>query len=495
MRSISVEKVAAAIGAQLHLAAGAHRSDPVGPDVCRDSREVTPGALFVAFPGEKVDGHDYIPVARRAGASAAIAMRVVDPEMTTLVVTDPTAALGRLARLVVDNAPALTVIGITGSSGKTSTKDLMAHVLESVGSTVSPVGSQNNELGVPLTATRVDDDTRFLISEMGARGAGHIHYLCELTPPRIGVVLNVGSAHLGEFGSVEGIAEAKGELIAALPADGWAVLNHDDPRVAAMADRRAEGVRLAWTAVGERPGTVDAGADDPAGLRVWAEELGIDPDGSSRFTLHSDDGNNHETHPVHLRLVGRHQVDNAVSAAAVGILAGLPPSMVASALSSARPRSPWRMEVHTRADDVLILNDAYNANPDSMAAALDSTHELARHRPGTRVWAVLGDMLELGADTDHAHEEIGRQVAGLGFHQLVAVGQNAEAMCRGARQAGKAEGLEAIADPADVAGWLAPRIRPGDTVVVKASRGLALERVAEALASESDTSEPNGGAW
>ncbi|NLT29565.1 MAG: UDP-N-acetylmuramoyl-tripeptide--D-alanyl-D-alanine ligase [Propionibacterium sp.] len=494
MRPISVEKVAAATGAELHLAAGAHGTDPVGPDVCRDSREVTRGALFVAFPGEKADGHDYVPVAHRAGAAAVLGLRVVDPTITTLVVDDPTAALGRLARLIVDNAPRLTVVGITGSSGKTSTKDLMAHVLESVGPTVSPVGSQNNELGVPLTATRVDDDTRFLISEMGARGAGHISYLCELTPPRIGVVLNVGSAHLGEFGSVDGIAGAKGELIAALPPDGWAVLNHDDPRVAAMADRRADGVRLAWTAVGARPGAVGDDTPDQADLRVWATDLDTEADGSHRFELHVDDGDGTQSHPVHLHLIGRHQVANAMSAAAVGILAGLPPSVVAAVLGTARPRSRWRMEVHTSGDDVLILNDAYNANPDSMAAALDSTHELARHRPGTRVWAVLGDMLELGDDTERAHEEVGRQVARLGFHQLVAVGQNADAMCRGALMAGKAEGLEAIADPADVAGWLTPRIRPGDTVVVKASRGLALERVAEALATEPDTPRPNGGA-
>lgn len=491
MKAMTVGQIASVTGADLHLAPNAQPGDLVGPDVCRDSREVTSGALFVAFAGERVDGHDYIAQARTSGAAAVLAQRVADPAVTTLVVADPTAALGRLARAIIDDTPDLAVVGVTGSSGKTSTKDLIAHLLEQLGKTVSPEGSQNNELGVPLTATRVEPDTRFLISEMGARGVGHVQYLCDITPPRIGVVLNVGTAHLGEFGSQADIARAKGELVAAIEPGGWAVLNQNDPLVAQMATRRAPGVRLAWCAVGDRPDVAGVTAD----LRVWADHVRDLPGGAQQFVLHVENAGHHEQHDVQFPLVGRHQVANAMSAAAVAVLAGMPPQAVAQHLATARPRSAWRMEIHTRPDDVLVINDAYNANPDSMRAALDATAGLVRQRRGTQVWAVVGDMLELGDETISAHEEVGRHIVRLGFHHVVAVGHTAEATCRGAAQAGKFDEVYAIADPATVSDWLVPRIKSGDTVLIKASRGLGLERVASALlGSDRSSSVDDGGA-
>jgi UDP-N-acetylmuramoyl-tripeptide--D-alanyl-D-alanine ligase len=450
----------------------------VGPAVVTDSRHVSAGALFVAILGERTDGHAHLGQARELGAGAALVTREVDADLPQIVVADTVAAMAALARDVVTRAEVagLTVVGITGSSGKTSTKDLVAKILGDAGPTVAPPGSFNNEIGAPLTACRVTSATRFLVSEMGARGQGHITALARMTRPSIGAVLNVGHAHLGEFGSVEAIAQAKGELVAALPPTGWAVLNADDPRVLGMAGRTT--ARLAvFSAQG------DPGAQTGA-LRVWAEDAQPDVLQRYRFTLHAA-GEARGHVEVRLQVLGEHQVSNALAAAAIALAAGVPLDAVAGSLSAATAASRWRMELVTRPDGVTILNDAYNANPDSMRAALTT---LAGIRDGSgRLLAALGDMLELGEGAEAEHRALGELAARLGI-QVLAVGDLGRLIAVGATDAGGTG--EYLADVDALTGRLRSLVRPRDVVLVKASRGLALERVAEALAATTDEGDP-----
>jgi UDP-N-acetylmuramoyl-tripeptide--D-alanyl-D-alanine ligase len=425
-----------------------------------DSRQVTPGGLFVALPGERVDGHDYAGAAVAAGAVAALTARPVG--VPAVVVPDVLDALATLAHEVLARLPELTVIGVTGSSGKTSTKDLLAHVLGRLGPTVAPPGSFNNELGHPYTVLRADRRTRYLVLENSARGVGHIAALCGIAPPRIGVVLNVGSAHLGEFGSREAIASAKGELVEALPAGdlgGVAVLNADDPLVAAMAARTTATVRT----FGLREG-----AD------VRAIDASLDERGRPHYTLVTRDS---QRAPVHMRLYGEHHIPNSLAVAAVALELGMPLDEVAQALSTARAASRWRMEVTDRADGVTVINDAYNANPESMRAAL---HALTRIAAGRRAWAVLGQMAELGEAADAEHAELGREVAKLGIARLVVVGEQAAPI----HAAAVADGAHSVkvADAAAATELLRRELHPPDVVLVKASRAAALERVALEIA-------------
>ena len=464
MRERTIREVAVLAGA-----APTDSDRPAGPDVVIDSRLATPGSVFVALPGERVDGHDYLAAAAGRGAVAAVCTRTTDAPLEHLLVSDAERGLSDLARAVVAQATAsgLVCLAITGSSGKTSTKDLLGQVLAAAGPTVSPEGSFNNEIGVPLTALRIDDDTRYLVSEMGARGDGHIAWLCSIVPPRIGVVLNVGHAHLGEFGSVAGIARAKGELVEALPADGWAVLNADDPLVLGMASRTA--ARLATFSLAGEPITGE--------LRVWAADSAPDELQRYAFTLRAA-GAVEASAPVRLQGSGRHQVANALAAATAGLAAGLPAALIAEALSGATARSRWRMQLSPRADGVLIVNDSYNANPDSMRAAL--TTVAAMRRPGGRLIAVLGDMLELGPDAADEHRRLGELAAGLGF-EVVAVGEFADDIAAGVREVG--ETVQVVPDRAAAVAVAGADLQPSDVVVVKASRGLALDVVADALAS------------
>ncbi|HRA74942.1 MAG TPA: UDP-N-acetylmuramoyl-tripeptide--D-alanyl-D-alanine ligase [Propionicimonas sp.] len=443
----------------------------VGPEVVIDSRAVTPGALFVALPGERADGHDFAFEAAGRGAAAVLVERDLGLGVPQLVVPDALAGLAALARGIVAGAAAdgLRRVAITGSSGKTSTKDLLAAVLRSAGPTVAPVGSFNNEIGVPLTATAVDAATRYLVSEFGARGPGHIAALAGIVPPEVGVVLNVGHAHLGEFGSVAAIAAAKGELVEALPADGWAVLNADDEAVAAMATRTT--ARLAcWSLLG-RPGTGEK--------RLWAEEVTPDRLQRHSFTLHVDTAGESASTRVSLRVAGAQQVGNALAAAGAALALGLDLARVGEALSGAAPASRWRMELHERPDGLLVVNDAYNANPDSMRAALVAVAAL--RRPSGRVVAVLGDMLELGLEAAAQHEAVGELAGSLGLDAVIAVGGHAGSIVAGAAR----HGIEAIAVPDRHAALAAALglVSPPDVVLVKASRGIALETVADALAA------------
>ncbi|MFI7634679.1 UDP-N-acetylmuramoyl-tripeptide--D-alanyl-D-alanine ligase [Nonomuraea sp. NPDC049400] len=381
-----------------------------GPVVI-DSRAVEPGSLFVAFEGARVDGHDYAAQAIRAGAVAVLATRPVD--VPSVIVPDAAAALAELAAAQVASLPKVTVIGVTGSAGKTTTKDLLAKLTARVGPTIAPVGSFNNELGHPLTVLRADLDTRFMVLELAARNIGHIKDLTRIAPPQIGVVLNVGTAHLGVFGGKEAIAKAKGELVESLPRTGVAVLNADDPLVRAMASRTEARVTY-------------FGRAESASIR--AENVSVDARGRASFTLRTPSG----AAPVSLKLYGEHAVENALAAAAAGYELGLPVATIAAELSEATPRSRWRMEVTDRADGVTVVNDAYNANPDSMRAAFEAFAVLGR---GRRRFAVIAALRELGEDGPALNAELGRLAGGSGLAGLIVAGPDAGPVLEGARAA------------------------------------------------------------
>ena len=462
MIRLTLTEISALVDGELTGAPGA--GAVVTGSVTLDSRTIGPGDLFVAVAGERVDGHDFLPAAAAAGAVAALTTRP-DDALPCVVVADPVVALGRLAagvhaRLV---AGGLVTLGITGSSGKTSTKDLLGQVLAAAGPTVSPPGSYNNDIGLPLPVLTADATTRFLVLEMGSRGPGHIARLCGVARPQIGVVLNVGSAHLGEFGSADGIAVAKGELVEALAADGTAVLNADDPRVLGMRGRT-------------RARVVTTGRGPDADIR--ATDVVLDGSGRASFALHAGGA----TRPVALRVVGEHQVANALSAAGAALAAGMTPAAVAAALTAAEPRSRWRMEVDRRADGVTVVNDAYNANPESMRAALAALAGLA----GERRIAVLGGMAELGPDAGAEHERLGRDAVAAGADIVVAVGPDAVGIADGATAAGHRVGEESVHVPDRVAAreLLAQVLRPGDVVLVKASRSYGLEVLAADLLAD-----------
>ena len=431
-------------------------------EVVIDSRRAGPGGLFAAVAGERADGHDFASAAVAAGAVAVLATRPVP--VPSVLVGDVPAALAALARFVADSLPAAAIAGLTGSSGKTTTKDLAAQLIERLGPTIAPAGSFNNEFGLPLTVLRADAATRYLVLELSARGPGHIAYLCRIAPPRYGVVLNVGHAHAGEFGGLDQVAQAKGELVEALPADGVAILNADDPRVLAMAARTAARV-------------VTVGVDDRAAL-IRAADVRLDDLGRPSFTLLTPEG----PAAITLRLHGAHIVPDAVAAAALARELGLGLADIADGLCAAVARSRWRMEVHRRRDGVTVINDAYNANPESVAAALRALRHLAQDGRG---FAVLGHMAELGGTSRASHEDVGELAARADLAGLIAVGEEAAPILAGAHRVRSWTG-EALAVPDGAAALdaLANQLKPGDVVLVKASRAAHLEGVAEALLEE-----------
>ncbi|GAA1180391.1 UDP-N-acetylmuramoyl-tripeptide--D-alanyl-D-alanine ligase [Ornithinimicrobium humiphilum] len=482
MIPLTLRDIARVTGGRVRPATAEAQATTVSASVVTDSRAVEPGSLYVARRGEHADGHDYLAAAAGAGAVAALTNREVD-ELPCVVVDeapdfDPssrvdlppydavTRAFAAVAREVHDRCAAaggLRVVGITGSSGKTSTKDVMAQVLAGLGPTLAPEASYNSEVGVPLTVCRLTEETAYLVAEMGASGAGHIAHLTRIAPPQVAVVLNVGTAHLGEFGSREAIAEAKSELVQALPPDGLAVLNADDPNVAAMASRTQARTLL-----------VGRGED----AEVRATDVSVDADGRASFTLHAPDGPAGGL-PVSLQLVGEHHVGNALAVAATAHEWGMPWPDVAQALGEATPRSRWRMEVTRRDDGVTVVNDAYNANPDSMRAALRALS--AMRRPEGRTIAVLGGMLELGTDSDAEHAGVGRLAAELGVDHLVAVGELAEPAATAYTEAGGA-GTTRAADRGEAHRLLEELLRPGDVVLLKSSRDSGLRLLGDALA-------------
>ncbi|HPX36203.1 MAG TPA: UDP-N-acetylmuramoyl-tripeptide--D-alanyl-D-alanine ligase [Mycobacterium sp.] len=493
MIDLTVARIAEIVGGRLDgVTAEEAQNLHVTGTVEFDSRAVTSGGLFLALPGARADGHDF---AAQAVADGAVAVLAARPVGVPAIVVPPVAALdshaadrkagvlehdadgsgaavlaalARLAAAVAAElvAGGLRIIGITGSSGKTSTKDLIAAVLRPLGDVVAPPGSFNNELGHPWTVLRATEDTDFLVLEMSARHPGNIAALARIATPSIAAVLNVGTAHLGEFGSREVIAQTKGELVEALPASGVAILNADDPMVAAMASRT-------------RARVVNVGRGRSAQVR--AEDVTLDELARPSFTLASAAGRV----PVTLAVHGEHQVSNALCAAAVALECGATPEQVADALAGAGPASRHRMEVRTTPDGVTVVNDAYNANPDSMRAGLQALAVMAGSGDDRRrTWAVLGEMGELGEDSITEHDRVGRLAVRLDISRLVVVGTGRpmSAMHQGAVMEGS-WGSESVMvpDAESALELLRAELQPGDVVLVKASNAAGLGALAEAL--------------
>ncbi|THJ67547.1 UDP-N-acetylmuramoyl-tripeptide--D-alanyl-D-alanine ligase [Arthrobacter echini] len=443
-----------------------------------DSRESAPGGLFIAKPGAESDGHLFVGAAFGRGAVLALAEREVTGEdqavFPSVVVPDVVLAMGALAAETVRRLRArgdLTVIGITGSAGKTTTKDLLAGILGPIGPTVAPRGSYNGEVGVPLTVFDAGWDTRYLVIEMGATEPGNIAYLASLVHPDVGVVLGVGSAHVGEFGGVENITRTKGELLEALPATGIAVINADDERVLGMRGRTLAR-QVFFTS------SADFRAD---GDVLLARDGTTTAEGNPAFTLLFPDGSEHD---VVSPLLGLHHITNLLAAAAIAYEVGCTPEHIAVSLRSLAAASRWRMERTDRADGVTVINDAYNANPESMRAALRTLAELGRSRH--RSWAVLGEMLELGDRSIEEHDLLGRVVVRLNISKLICVGPNTRALFNGAVLEGS-WGSEAVhVEDAEAAERiLDAELEPGDIVLFKSSNGAGLRFLGDRIAGSS----------
>ncbi len=437
-----------------------------GP-VQTDSREPLAGGVFVAKRGEEADGHDFVEAARAAGAVLAIVEHPVDVDITQVVVPDAVTALADLARNYLAFMRATgeveRVIAITGSVGKTTTKHLLGHVLATVAPTLWPEKSFNNEVGLPLTVMRIEADTKYVVLEMGASHIGDIAALTSIAPPDVGCVLCVGMAHAGEFGGVENIAVAKREMVEAVSSNGFVVLNRDDERVASMAE--ATDATVVWF-----------GSHPEANVRFGDVES---TPGGIRFSLSSGG----DSRPVSLRLLGEHNASNAAAAAACAIVVtGLGLGEVAHALEAVESGERWRMQVMPRQDGVTIINDAYNANPTSMAAALRTLAGL--RGPGHRVVAVLGGMAELGEISNDEHDKIGRLAVRLGIDQLVCVGAPAMPIHLAASQEGSWGGESVIVpDAAAASAMLSDYLRSGDIVLVKSSMTYGLRFLGDLLAT------------
>ena len=460
MRARSPGEVAAAVGGRLR---GTAPGSSVLRRVAVDSRALEPGDLFVALAGGRVDGHRFVSEAMARGAGAALVRRdAIDdlPGSGPLIeVEDPARALLDLARDERNRSRA-AVVGITGSTGKTCTKDFAAAVLATRYRVAASPASFNNEVGLPLTILSAREDTEVLVCEMGSRGSGHIRMLCEVARPDVGIVTNVGVAHMELFGSPQVLGEAKAELPEALPPDGTAVLNADDPVVRSYADRTAAAV-------------VMFGFGRDAGVR--AEDLSLDPiTGRARFTLVTPGGASPATLPV----AGEHLVPDALAAAAAGFALGVAVGDCVRGLAGARI-SAGRMEVFATADGIRVLNDAYNANPTSVAAALKAARSMAGRG---RCIAVLGPMAELGPLAAEEHDRVGQLVVRLGIDALVTVGDEAEVVAVAAEREGlEPQRIHRCADVQAALKAVRSLARPADLVLVKASRIARLERIAEAL--------------
>lgn len=415
-----------------------------------DSRQISAGGLFVAIAGANVDGHDFVQAAFENKSAAALVSKPVDGPH--VLVDDVVQALGTLAAHVCAKlqSSGLKVIGITGSQGKTTTKDLLSAVLAGAGPTVAPTNSFNNEIGVPLTILRADEQTRYLIVEMGARGIGHITQLAQIAQPTIGAVLNVGHAHAGEFQTIKQTAIAKGELFLAIPKEGFAVVNGDDPLVREMPTAAH---RIFFG----------------AGREVRATNVELNDFAEPSFALSIGD----EVGEVSLSMSGEHNVMNALAAAAIAHACGLSLEMITSGLNSFTPLSAMRMERSTRTDGLLVVNDAYNANPESMKAAINALKEMACQ--GRRIM-VVGTMGELGEQSAQLHSEIGKYASERSVDVLVAIGEFADQYALGFGSE-----TQTFDDVTAAVAFIEHLAKPDDVILIKASRSAGLERVARGL--------------
>ncbi|MGZ0711052.1 UDP-N-acetylmuramoyl-tripeptide--D-alanyl-D-alanine ligase (plasmid) [Coraliomargarita sp. W4R53] len=465
MIALSLAHLARAVSGELRLTAGDTADTVVSGAVDTDSRLMAAGGIFVAKPGEVTDGHEFVDAAVAAGATVAIVERTVSASVTQIVVPDAIAALADLAREVVAIVRAegrLQVVGITGSNGKTTTKNMLARILEGEGETVSPKASFNNEVGAPLTMLRVGANTRFLVSEFGASAPGEIARLAGLVEPDLGVVLMVGMAHAGGFGGIEATFHAKSELVRALRTGGTAVLNIDDPRVAAMAPIADEvNASVRWFG---RTADADVRADD----------IVVAADGT-RCTITADG----VTAPLHLRVLGEHHVTNALAAIAAATAWGVSLADCISRLETVEIAERWRMQP-LGSDRVRIINDAYNASPDSMAAALRTLAQITT--PPERTVAVLGAMSELGEYAEEEHDRVGLLAVRLGIQRIVVVGAAARRMFLEAVSQGSWDAEAVFFATADEAyDYLMGELRDGDRVLVKSSNSAGLRFLGDRL--------------
>lgn len=466
MLNLTPSQVADALGATITPGSlPAPESAPLITNVVTDSRAAGPGSLFIAIKGEHVDGHDFLAQVFAAGAAAAIVSRpVAGASGPTIIVDDVVAALGTLARLHVtrlrETSPDFKIVAVTGSVGKTTTKDLLGKVLAPLGEVITPKGSFNNEIGLPMTALRANESTRVLVLEMGADAPGDLTYLTSIAPPDIAVVLIVAGAHLQAFGSLDGVAKAKAEILQGLAPGGIGVLNSDNGFVAAMAKELDDGAVRFF------------GETQRADFR--AEDVRTDDDGRAHFTLVHNGGQT----PIEVGLVGEHNLTNALAAASVALFLGVEAEKVAEIIRDAKPVSAHRMHI-VDIDGIRVIDDAYNANPTSMRAALKTLADMAS-RTGRRSVAVLGEMLELGSDSIAEHDGIGRLVVRLNIDKLLTIGDGTRALNSGAYQEGS-WGDEAIHVDSltDAREWLKEELRQGDIVLFKSSNGAGLARLAD----------------
>lgn len=464
MIPMTLDEIAEAVSGRLILAGDARPDTVVSGFVDTDSREIGPGDIFVAKPGETTDGHRFAPAAVEAGAVLCLVERELDLAVPQIVVANAVEGLGALATEVVARVKRLgrlTEIAVTGSNGKTTTKNLLREIFAARGETVAPIASFNNEVGAPITFCRLTEDTRYLIAEMGASAPGEIRRLVRMAKPDVGIVLMVGLAHAGEFGGIETTLRSKTEMVEDLDADGWAVLNRDDARVATMADKTR--AQILWF-----------GRGDDADVR--ATDVSTSLDGTS-FTLHLP---GQEPVRVQFAVIGEHHVTNALAAAAAAHTQGVPAVDIRDALERVTRAERWRMEVLARGP-VTIINDAYNASPDSMAAALRALAQIAG--PGQRTVAVLGEMSELGEQSIEEHDRIGLLAVRLNIGQLVVVGEGARPLHLGAIAQGSWDGESVFVDDADAAyDLLVQELREGDIVLVKSSNSAGLRHLGDRIA-------------
>jgi UDP-N-acetylmuramoyl-tripeptide--D-alanyl-D-alanine ligase len=435
----------------------------VSGSVQTDSRLVGPGSIFFALPGETTDGALFAPAAVGAGAALVVAERELDVDAPLIVVPDGVVALADLARLVVARVRArgrLKVAAVTGSNGKTTTKNLLRAILEAHGQTVAPEGSFNNHVGAPISMLRVDDDTEYLVVEMGASHIGEIARLIGIVTPDVGIVLKVGLAHAGEFGGIDAVQRAKSEMVTGLPADAVALLHGDDPRVAEMAGMTS--ARVVRFGVGD---SNDVRADDVATSTT-----------GTTFTYVADG----QRHPVALRILGEHHVVNALAALATAREFGIAADRAIAAMQAIPRAERWRMEVLHPGDGVTVINDAYNASPDSAAAALKTLVQITP-REGRSI-AVLGEMAELGEYADEEHDRLGLLAVRLNVAQLVVVGERAKRIHASAGLQGSWDGESVFMPDADAAyAFLREELRPGDVVLVKSSKSAGLRFLGDRL--------------
>jgi UDP-N-acetylmuramoyl-tripeptide--D-alanyl-D-alanine ligase len=466
MIEISLREIVEAIGAKPNEAAAANLQLLVSGSVETDSRLVGPGSLFFAKPGEVTDGHFYVSASAKAGAVAAVVEHLVEEasDHPQLLVPNVVEALGLLAKHVLgvlSAAGGLKVIGVTGSNGKTTTKNMLREILSTAGDTIAPIESYNNEVGAPISMLKASRGTRFLVVEMGAGGLGSIAYLADIAKPDIGVVLKVGLAHVGEFGGIETTAKIKAELPAALSDNDIFVYNADDGYVRDMVDLN-------------RAKKVSFGTASDSQYR--ATDLNLSIEGTS-FEMHWPDA---QISKVRLKILGEHHVMNALASLSVADQLGVDRDEAIAALESMELAERWRMQVSHRSDGVTVINDAYNASPDSTRAALQTLAQLGK--TGRRTIAVLGEMAELGHASRTEHDAIGRVVVRLNIDQLVVVGEGARLIHSGAVLEGSWDGESLFFDEIDQAlEAVREMLEPGDIVLVKSSKSANLRHLGDKL--------------